>query len=74
VTLNAELFMANQPWHLLVRIEGEWEECQFDSCSDAEAVFSGLLEDYPTELEMAVLIGPEGELANLTSPTAGVVN
>lgn len=68
--------MSYQPWHLLVRIEGEWEECDFNSCSDAENVFSGLLEDYPIELEMAVLIGPQGELANLTKGEAArrVVN
>jgi len=63
--------MSGQPWHLLVRIEGEWEQCDFASCSDAESVFSNLLADYPFELEMAVLIGPEGELANLRNAEAG---
>lgn len=63
--------MSEHPWHLLVRIEGEWEECDFDSCSDAESVFSDLLGDYPLELEMAVLIGPEGELANLRGAEDG---
>jgi hypothetical protein len=66
--------MTNQPWHLLVRIEGEWEECRFDCSSDAQTVFSGLLEDYPTELELALLIGPDGELANLTKVARSVAN
>lgn len=58
--------MDHQPWHLLVRIEGEWEECEFNCCSEAQTVFSDLLIDYPIALELAVLIGPNGELANLT--------
>jgi hypothetical protein len=66
--------MADQPWHLLVRIEGEWEECRFDCCTDAQTVFFCLLQDYPTELEMALLIGPNGEFANLTTAARSVVN
>ncbi|HEX4231233.1 MAG TPA: hypothetical protein VHZ07_21335 [Bryobacteraceae bacterium] len=66
--------MTDQLWHLLVRIEGEWEECRFDRCSEAQTAFYGLLEDYPTELEMALLIGPDGELANLTKKSRSVVN
>lgn len=63
--------MTGHPWHLLVRIEGEWEECRYDCCSDAQTVFCDLLEDYPTELELALLIGPDGKLANLTMAAAG---
>lgn len=62
--------MSDHSWQLLVRIEGEWEECKFDCCSDAQTVFCGLLEDYPVELEMAVLIGPDGEVANLAKANA----
>ena len=58
--------MVQATWHLLVRIEGEWEGCDYERCSEAQTVFSDLLSDYPVELELAVLIGPNGEIANLT--------
>ena len=62
--------MTEHFWQLLVRIGGEWEQCGFACSSDAQIVLSELLGDYPTELEMAVLIGPDGELANLTEANA----
>jgi hypothetical protein len=65
--------MTGHFWQLLVRIEGEWEQCGFDCRSDAQSVFCELLGDYPSELEMAVLIGPDGELANLTQPKSSSV-
>lgn len=58
--------MTDGLWHLLVRIEGEWEECRFGCRAEAQTAFTGLLEDYPSELDLAVLIDPEGELADLT--------
>lgn len=58
--------MADRLWYLVVRIEGEWEECGFPGWVEAQSAFSGLLEDYPIELDVALLIGPDGELANLT--------
>lgn len=46
-------------WLLKIELDGEWEECLFNTRSEAFSVFLMLVNDYTTHIRKAVILSPE---------------
>jgi hypothetical protein len=46
-------------WLLKVELDGEWEECAFQTRSEALTAFLALFHDYASLMKKAILFSPE---------------
>ena len=49
-------------WILKIELDGEWEQCSFNTREEALAAFEALSSDYTINLNKAVLLPPEPAL------------
>lgn len=56
-------------WVLKIELNGEWEECEFKTQTDALAAFMAIAADYAVRLKRAVLVSTA-----LVEELAGIAN
>jgi hypothetical protein len=59
-------------WVLKVELDGEWEECSFQTRNEALSAFAALATDYKVSLHRAVLFSPSLEYEHLDLQPSGL--